>query len=116
MKSDMYTKVILTVIALCLVWMCLNGVTPSVRAQGNAPSPMPVVLVDSRGVPLITAEGLRVNVGGLAVPVLVRNPTVPVTIGNETVPIVLRSVERRGAWEAIQVDVVKPPPTPMPTP
>ena len=107
MKSDVYTRVILTVIALCLVWICIGGVAPPVRAQASAVSPTPVVLVDSRGVPLITPEGLRVNVGGQTVPVLVRN---------DTLPIVLRSVERRGAWEAIQVDVVRQPPTAMPTP
>jgi hypothetical protein len=107
MKTDMYTKAILTIIAACLVWICVNGATPPVRAQGNAPSPTPVVLVDARGVPLITPDGLRVNVGGL---------TVPVSVRNETVPMVLTAVERHGTWQAISVDVVKPPPTPMPTP
>jgi hypothetical protein len=100
MKTDLYTKTILTLIALCLVWMCLNGVTPSVRAQGTPPPPTPVVLVDSRGVPLITTEGLRVNLGGLTTPV----------------PMVLTAIERHGVWQPIQVDVLRPPPTLMPTP
>ena len=28
MKTDLYTKAILTVIAMCLIWMCVNGATP----------------------------------------------------------------------------------------
>lgn len=107
MRTDLYTKAILTVIALCLVWICISGAAPPVRAQANPPSPQPVVLVDARGVPLITAEGLRVNVGG---------QDMPVSIRNEVVPVMLRGVERRGAWDAVIVDVLKPPPTTMPTP
>jgi hypothetical protein len=118
MKSDLYTKAILTVIALCLVWMCLNGLTPPVGAQGNAGAapPTPVVLVDSRGVPVLTAQGLPVNLGSATVPVLVRNQTVPVQVDNDILPIVLRAIERRGVWQPIQVDVLRPPPTLMPTP
>ena len=107
MKTDMYTKGILTVIALCLVWICISGAAPPVRAQANPPSPQPVVLVDARGVPLITADGLRVNVGG---------QDMPVSIRNEVVPVMLRAVERKGAWDPVRVHVLKPPPTLMPTP
>ena len=37
MFVDRYTKVVLTVIALCLVWLSVGGppVTPSVQAQGG---------------------------------------------------------------------------------
>ena len=107
MKTDMYTKAMLTIIAACLVWICISGAAPPVRAQGTPPAPQPVMLVDARGIPLITAEGLRVNVGGQDMPVFVRN---------EVVPVLLRSVERRGTWDAVRVDVLKPPPTLMPTP
>ena len=116
MRTDWYTKAILTVIAICLVWMSVSGVTPTVQAQAAPASPTPVMLVDARGVPLMTPEGLRVNVGGQTLPVMIRNESVPVLVGNDLVPVVLRSVERRGAWQAIQVDVLKQPPTPMPTP
>ena len=33
MKPDLYTKSVLTVIAACLVWLCVNGVTPTALAQ-----------------------------------------------------------------------------------
>jgi hypothetical protein len=109
MKPDWYTKAVLTVIALCLVWMCFSSVTPSASAQAQADRarPTPVVLVDERGLPLTTPQGLRVSIG---------DESVPVAISNQTVPVVLTAVQRQGVWEAIQVDVVKPPSTPLPTP
>ena len=36
MKIDAYTKAVLTVIAACLVWMCVNSATPTTHAQGEA--------------------------------------------------------------------------------
>ena len=49
MKSDRYTKFVLTVIALCLVWMSLGGpsVLPVVGAQ-MPPRPTEVVIVGWR--------------------------------------------------------------------
>jgi hypothetical protein len=107
MKPDWYTKVVLTVIALSLLWICCNGFTQTVSAQADRTRPTPVVLVDEHGFPLITQQGLRVNVGDQSVPVVVRD---------QTLPVVLTAVERRGAWEALQVDVVRPPATALPTP
>jgi hypothetical protein len=48
MRVDAYTKVVLTIIAACLVWMCLSGavVTP-VTAQ-RPQEPQEVVLIGSR--------------------------------------------------------------------
>lgn len=100
MKIDLYTKAVLTVIAVCLVWMCLNGATPVVGAQAARPEPTPVVLVDAKGTPLYTAEGLRVNFGPRVLPVTVNNASLPVTIGNP--------------W--LQVRVMREAPTQMPVP
>ncbi len=36
MKIDAYTKGVLTVIAACLVWMCVNSATPTTHAAGEA--------------------------------------------------------------------------------
>jgi hypothetical protein len=47
--------------------------------------------------------------------VTVANQAVPVTI-NQTLPVAISSIERRGAWQPIVVDVLRPPPTLMPTP
>ena len=100
MKPDLYTKTVLTVIAVCLVWMCVNGATPVVGAQTARPEPTPVVLVDAKGTPIYTADGLRVNLGPRAVPVTINNPALPVTMTNRY----------------IQVQVMREAPTQMPVP
>ena len=117
MKIDWYTKTMLTLIAACLVWLCANGATPVASAQAAQapPSPTPVILVNERGVPLITTQGLRVNFGAPVLPVTVSNQSLPVTVA-QTVPVAITSIERGRAWQPIIVDVLKPPPTSMPTP
>jgi len=40
MKIDVYTKMVLTIIAICLVWICVRDVTISRSAQANAPQPV----------------------------------------------------------------------------
>ncbi len=107
MKTDIYTKAVLTVIALCLVWMCVNGATPVALAQaGRAQQPMPVVLVNDRGVPINMSGGLPVNFGNEAIPVNVQN-IVGVTVG---------SIQRLGRWDPVVVHVLREPPTLQPIP
>jgi hypothetical protein len=109
-KIDFYTKVVLSVIAACLVWQCVNGVTPAVAAQAAQAAPVrptPVIIVDERGTPLVTAQGLRVNLGG---------QPLPVVLNNETVPVSVTAIERRGIWQSLPVEVQKSPSTPFPTP
>jgi hypothetical protein len=99
MKIDSYTKAVLSVIAACLLWLCVNTVTPTAAAQSAPTRPTPVIIVDERGTPLITAQGLRVSLGS-----------------SQTIPVSLMAIERRGAWQPIPVDVMKAPSTSMPTP
>ena len=116
MTTDLYTKVILTVIASCLVWMCLNGMTPEALAQTRRPEPTPVFLVDERGIALPTTQGLRVNVGSQPLQVAVTNPPLPVSISNAALPVRLTTIQRSAQWDPIQVQVLKDPPTQRPTP
>jgi hypothetical protein len=116
MKTDAYTKAILTIIAACLMWMCLNGVTPVTQAQVKPPEPAPVILVDAKGNPIFTAEGLRVNFGPKPLPVILTNDAVPVNVRNPALPVVLRAVQRSTMWDAIHVQVMREPPTQMPIP
>jgi hypothetical protein len=116
MTIDAYTKVVLTVIAACLVWMCLNGVTPAASAQAGKPEPTPVVLVDAKGTPLITSEGLLVNLGMKALPVIVGNVPMRVDVTNPSLAVAVRSIQRGAAWDAIQVQVMREPPTLRPIP
>ncbi|RPI57405.1 MAG: hypothetical protein EHM55_01920 [Acidobacteria bacterium] len=106
MKTDIYTKAVLTVIALCLVWMCANGATPVAWAQADRAQPAPVVLVNERGVPLFTSDGLRVNVGAEPLPVTVNN----------AVTVAVRSIQRGARWDPLEVRVLREPPTLMPVP
>jgi hypothetical protein len=116
MRIDVYTKTVLTVIAVCLVWMCLNGATPVVGAQTAQPEPAPVMLVDAKGNPIFTADGLRVNLGTKAVPVFVQNDSLNVAVTNRALRVALGSIQRSTVWDPIQVQVMRQPPTEMPVP
>jgi hypothetical protein len=86
----------LTVIAVCLLWICANGVTPAALAQATPAGPMRVILVDERNVPLSTVQGLHVNVGLQTIPVSIANPI--------------------AVQQPLQVRVLREPPTLMPVP
>jgi hypothetical protein len=116
MKPDLYTKTILTVIAGCLLWLCVNSVTPTASAQTGQPLPTRVLLVDERNVPIPTAQGVRVNMGAQSVPVTVGNPSLNVTVTNPSFAVALTAVERRGSWQPLDVRVMRDPPTLQPTP
>ncbi len=60
MRVDAYTKAVLTIIAACLLWMCISGalLTP-VGAQGQK-EPQEVMLVGSR-VPVPVVTGPRTS-------------------------------------------------------
>ena len=93
---------------LCLSLLVLVTLrAPAVpSAQAQQPLPTRVMLVDERGAPLATALGL---------PVTFTNPALPVTI-SQTVPVAITAIERRGTWQPIVVEVLRQPPTLMPTP
>lgn len=113
MKIDAYTKAVLTVIALCLVWQCVNGVTPTALAQAQPqtqtakPALTPVMLVDANGNPLFTPAGLRVSV---------TNPSISVDVTNKALSVAVRAIQRTAVWDPIQVQVLREPPTQMPIP
>jgi hypothetical protein len=132
MKIDLYTKSVLGVIAACLVWMCFGALIPTASAQAQGQRvivsgwdrPIQVVLVDANGTPLIGNQGLRVNFvtplpvtfGNQPQPVSLGTQPMLVTFGNQTVPVALTAIQRSGNWQPIPVDVMKSPPTLMPTP
>ena len=108
MKTDLsYTNAVLTVIALCLIWICVSGAMPVARAQAELPRPMPVVLVNEKGFPIYSAQGLRVNVGPQAL---------PVTVSNAPLPVAVRSIQQGNAWDPLFVRVLREAPTQKPLP
>ena len=115
MKTDAYTKAVLTVIAACLVWICVTRNAPVAQAQAGPP-PTAVVLVDAKGAPLITQDGLRVNLGAKTLPVVVANLPVPVEVSNASLNVSVRALQRTGAWDPVQVQVLREPPSLRPVP
>ena len=108
MKSDAYTKVVLTIIASLLAWQCVMRSMPSVAAQESPQrvvivgleSPLkglPVLLVSQSGVPLNEGEQLRVVLG-----LGTRTQAVPVALWS-----IVKPTNPRTPWDAIQVDVPK---------
>jgi len=106
MKIDLYTKVILSVIAASLLVLAIASLTPAVSAQADVQRvvvtgwerALPVLIVDEQGQVLSGAQGMRVNVG------------------SQPVPVTLRAIERSGSWQPITVDVLKAPPSSRPGP
>src|SRR5688572_29263260 len=101
MNVDAYTKSVLTVIAVCLVWLCLQSATPIVGAQARPPEPTPVILVDPKGTPIYTSDGFRVSLGTKVVPVIVNNAPLAVEITNPSLAVAVRSIQRGTAWDPI---------------
>ena len=116
MKTDAYTKAVLTVIAACLVWMCATRDMPVAQAQAGLPQPTAVVLVDAQGTPLNTQDGLRVNLDTKGLPVVIANVPVPVEVRNTSLNVAVRALQRTGAWDPLQVQVLRDPPTLRPVP
>ena len=126
MNTDLYTKTVLTVIALCLVWMCVNGAIPVARAQAELPKPTPVVLVNEKGFPIYSAQGLRVNLvneKGLqiytpqGIRVNLGSQPLPVTTANNgPFPVSVRSIQQGSAWDPLHVRVLREPATLAPVP
>lgn len=126
MRIDLYTRGVLTVIALCLLWICAGAF--GARAQQKAPAlasetPQPVVIVgwgtmDEDGrITIATAEGglfdpnLPVRVVGMpSRPLDVRLPYsdgVPMPVG-------ITRIDQIGAWEPIRSVVEGEPVRPRP--
>lgn len=43
MKIDLYTKVVLTIIALCLIWVCVKDISFSRTASAQSTQPVSIV-------------------------------------------------------------------------
>ena len=80
MSVDRYTKIVLTVIAVCLIWIAFRPLTRAAYAAG-APqvgaAEVNIVAVGGRRIPRL--DGLPVNIQNLEVPVAIQNE-VPVVI------------------------------------
>src|SRR3990170_1665285 len=102
MRVDSYTKFILTVIALCLVFICLQkvrlfpmlyGATPEIvdvrikaieRGSGQSWDPVLIGLIDKLPVEIVNVA---------AIPVEVKNSLLPVDVKNVDVKTTLKPIE-----------------------
>lgn len=119
MAVDRYTKIVLTVIAGCLLWMCVMGAPLPLHAQqnitfqnGNGPA-VPVVVVGTGtlrrdGVVTVSFRGDRTD------------PTLPVTLPysaanplpthlpytpDAPLPVEVTSVKKGTNWDSLRVNV-----------
>ena len=128
--TDRYTKLVLTIIALCLVWLCAVMTRwPAVAAQGGRAldaQPQPVVIVgwgtmDANGkAAVVMTEGRAGRVSDANIPVRVIGlPQEPVAVRLEytdtyPLPVGLTSIKRTGEWEPIRSAVEGEPVRPKP--
>jgi len=89
---DLYTKAILTIIALCLIWICLTQtpLTAPLRAQGQE-------LVDVRIRAVERAEAapwdpLFIEAAGIVPTELTNEDPIGVNVTNELVPVDVKHV------------------------
>ena len=133
MMVDRYTKCVLTVIAACLVWICVMGSGLPVSAQArqraftaaNAVNVQPVILVgtgtmDSAGAVTVNFVSERGrDITDLTIPVSAAQP-LPVSLPysasrplpailsyspHDPLPVEIASVKKTGEWEPIRAAV-----------
>jgi hypothetical protein len=124
MRTDIYTRIVLTVIAACLVWLCALGSGLPVHAQPKpapaaAERPQPVVIVgwgsvDAQGRVTLTMDARRGNsVTDPQLPVRIVSypmPNAPLDVRLEytpefPMPVGVSRIKRAGDWEPIRAAV-----------
>jgi len=120
MRIDAYTKVVLTIIAASLVWICVAGMLFAPAAAQSQQPPQEVVVVGVRSpVAVVTPPRTALSVVyGSDVPVVVRpgvewyaKPVPARVAASEPFPARLIGVEREKGerWDAIDVNVKEQP-------
>jgi hypothetical protein len=111
MPTDSYTRVVLSVIAIALVWLCFQTTATPVSAQGQVQRvivvgwekplrSLPIMLVNQEGNSILDGDSIRVVVANHE---------------GQAIPIEISSIGRgSGRWEALPVDVMKDPGSRLP--
>ena len=139
MKIDWYTKTILTIIAACLVWMCVRSAGETVLAQAR-PQPQPQVQAAQwaplPAQPVVVVGWGRLNPsvpGGIEIDWSdpqrrVSEPSLPVRSSNDPrfdplrvrlesqapVSVSVDAVRRGAAWDPFRTQIEKDPPQRVP--
>ena len=117
MRTDAYTKAVLTIIAACLLWICLISAGQPLKAQPQQYSPLPaqpVVVVGwgrlnpgaPGGIEIAWSDSVR-KVSEPAVPIRPATDSRPVPVRIELptpLPVSLEAVKksRDSAWDALR--------------
>lgn len=138
MTIDRYTKAVLTVIAACLLWLCVNDAAPRVAAQATYRLPAGNVQAV-----VIVGTGMMDSTGAVTMNLVrrgnltVSDPTIPVTAANPLpvslpytpknplpaalpyttdapLAIEIAAVRKVGPWEPIRAHVEDAPTRPKP--
>ena len=114
MKVDAYTKIVLTLIAACLVWLCVTNVTVSEPASAQMRPPAQEVIIAG----VKTPNGfLPVTISGAApgarLPVILSDIATPdrllpvkiwgIQTPNQQLPVSIHSVKKGTEWDALSV-------------
>jgi hypothetical protein len=101
---DLYTKVVLTVIALSLVWLCLTDARSVATLGAQAPELIDVRIRAIDRQPASSWDAVSVAADGTlptevlneaSIPVVITNPMVPVDIKQATVREGLKPLDRQ---------------------
>jgi hypothetical protein len=133
MNVDRYTKAVLTVIAGCLLWMCVMGAGPGLQAQRERDRDGEVASYDLKGIPTAAQPVILVGTGTMDrrgnVEVFYNrrttrtDPTLAVRLPyspSNPMAVEISAVKKTGPWEPLRTDVedvpLRPNPGPRPGP
>jgi hypothetical protein len=106
MNVDRYTKAVLTVIAGCLLWICVMGTAPAVQAQVDLKDlktiAQPVIIVGTGTMDRQGNVWIDYQRDSRTDPTLsVRLPYSPAN----PIAVEISAVKKAGAWESLRTDV-----------
>jgi len=103
MQIDFYTKFILTVIALCLIWICLRDVKISPRLYASNPELVDVRIKEIRREPGSGWDPVSIETS-VNLPTEVKNTTaIAVEVKNAILPVDVKNVDLKGTLSPLDV-------------
>ena len=114
MKVDIYTKLVLSVIAICLCWLCFSNMNLSETAAAAAPPPPQEVVIagvkSPNGLLPVTISGVApaARLAVVVSDVTMQDHTLPVKIwgvntADQLLPVSIKSVKQGTTWDALSI-------------
>jgi hypothetical protein len=103
LQTNYYTKFILTIIALCLIWICLRNVIVFPKLYGSNPDLIDVRIRAIERVPGQNWDPVMIGIFD-KLPVEVENITaIPVEVKNSPLPVDVKNVDVKSTLVPIEV-------------